>query len=83
MSDEVKQEAEREKNEGNNLMKMERFEDALKCYTKAISLDGNNAVYYCNRAAAYSKLNRHEEALSDCKKAIQIDPNYGKVSRAL
>lgn len=44
-----KEEAERLKNEGNDLMKQERYEDALKNYTKAIQLDCKNPVYFCNR----------------------------------
>lgn len=34
---------------GNDFMKAEKFSDALESYTKAIRLDGKNAVYYCNR----------------------------------
>lgn len=71
-------EAEKYKQEGNNMMKMEQYAAALDCYTRAIALDGNNAVYYCNRAAAHSKLNNHLEAIQDCQKALKIDPKYGK-----
>lgn len=77
-TEEAKAEAERLKNEGNNLMKSEKFDEALKCYTKAIQLDGRNAVFYCNRAAAYSKLSNHTFALEDCRRAIEIDPQYSK-----
>lgn len=59
-------------------MKLEKFDEALKCYTDAIKLDGKNAVYYCNRAAAYSKLNNHSFALEDCRRAIEIDESYSK-----
>jgi len=47
-------------------------------FIRAIELDGRNAVYYCNRAAAHSKLNQHQAAIDDCKKAIAIDPLYSK-----
>lgn len=77
-SSEAKAQAEKLKNEGNNLMKTEQFPEALLCYSKAIELDGRNAVYYCNRAAAHSKLNQHQAAIDDCKKAIAIDPLYSK-----
>ena len=30
-------------------MKQGLFEGAIDCYTRAIQLDGRNAVYYCNR----------------------------------
>ncbi|XP_065306932.1 small glutamine-rich tetratricopeptide repeat-containing protein beta-like isoform X1 [Dermacentor albipictus] len=73
-----KVEAEKYKQEGNNMMKIEMYTAALECYTKAISLDGRNAVYYCNRAAAHSKLNNHLDAIEDCQRALEIDPKYGK-----
>jgi len=78
VTEEAKANAEGLKNEGNNLMKTDKFDEALKCYTQAIKLDGKNAVYYCNRAAAYSKLNNHSFALEDCRRAIQIDETYSK-----
>lgn len=77
-TEEIKLQAERLKNDGNNLMKSEQFNEALTCYSKAIELDGRNAVYFCNRAAAHSKLNQHQFAIDDCKKAITIDPLYSK-----
>ncbi|XP_042310025.1 small glutamine-rich tetratricopeptide repeat-containing protein beta [Sceloporus undulatus] len=66
------------KDEGNNHMKEENYGAAVDCYTQAIELDPNNAVYYCNRAAAQSKLNNHSEAITDCERAIKIDPKYSK-----
>lgn len=35
-------------------------------------------MYYCNRAAAYSRLEKHDQAIADCKVAIRLDPTYGK-----
>lgn len=70
--------AEQLKNEGNNHMKEENYHSAVECYTKAIDLDLRNAVYYCNRAAAYSKLSNYTEAIGDCERAIKIDPTYSK-----
>ncbi|XP_019373333.1 PREDICTED: small glutamine-rich tetratricopeptide repeat-containing protein beta isoform X1 [Gavialis gangeticus] len=66
------------KDEGNNHMKEENYGAAVDCYTRAIELDPNNAVYYCNRAAAQSKLSKYNEAIKDCKRAIAIDPKYSK-----
>ncbi|XP_076245394.1 small glutamine-rich tetratricopeptide repeat-containing protein alpha [Calliopsis andreniformis] len=75
---EAKAEAEKLKNEGNALMKAEKHHEALANYTKAIQLDGRNAVYYCNRAAAYSKIGDHQQAIKDCHTALSIDPSYSK-----
>ncbi|XP_028403093.1 small glutamine-rich tetratricopeptide repeat-containing protein beta-like [Dendronephthya gigantea] len=77
-TDEDREEAEEFKTQGNNLMKDGKFEDAIECYDKAVKLDWTNAVYLCNRAAAYSKLGHHEEAVKNCKQSLELDPNYGK-----
>ncbi|EMP36522.1 Small glutamine-rich tetratricopeptide repeat-containing protein beta [Chelonia mydas] len=66
------------KDEGNNHMKEENYVAAVDCYTHAIELDPNNAVYYCNRAAAQSKISNYNEAIKDCERAIAIDPKYSK-----
>lgn len=75
---EAKAEAERWKNDGNNLMKADKYDQAVVSYTKAINLDGRNAVYYCNRAAAYNKLGNFQQAIKDSNTAISIDPSYSK-----
>ncbi|GFS03711.1 small glutamine-rich tetratricopeptide repeat-containing protein alpha-like, partial [Elysia marginata] len=75
---EQKEEAERLKNKGNDFMKEEKYSDALESYTQAIKLDGKNAVYFCNRAAAFSKLNKHQQAIEDCNRTLSIDPSYSK-----
>ncbi|XP_051967866.1 small glutamine-rich tetratricopeptide repeat-containing protein alpha-like [Xyrauchen texanus] len=71
-------EAERLKTDGNDHMKVENFSAAVEFYSKAIQLNPQNAVYYCNRAAAYSKLGNYAGAVQDCECAIGIDPNYSK-----
>ena len=73
-----KSRAEERKTKGNELMKSERYEEALAAYTDAISLNNKNAVYFCNRAAAHSKLGNHQEAVEDCVTALEIDPTYSK-----
>ncbi|XP_067890415.1 small glutamine-rich tetratricopeptide repeat-containing protein beta-like isoform X2 [Heterodontus francisci] len=70
--------AEHLKNEGNNYIKEENYRAAVDSYTQAIELDPNSAVYFCNRAAAQSKLNNYTAAIQDCKRAIAIDPDYSK-----
>ncbi|XP_051768936.1 small glutamine-rich tetratricopeptide repeat-containing protein alpha isoform X1 [Ctenopharyngodon idella] len=77
-SEEQLAEAEHLKTDGNNQMKVENFSAAVEFYSKAIQLNPQNAVYYCNRAAAYSKLGNYAGAVQDCERAIGIDPNYSK-----
>ncbi|XP_006869038.1 PREDICTED: small glutamine-rich tetratricopeptide repeat-containing protein alpha [Chrysochloris asiatica] len=77
-SEEDSAEAERLKTEGNEQMKVDNFEAAVHFYGKAIELNPANAVYFCNRAAAYSKLGNYAGAVQDCDRAICIDPSYSK-----
>ncbi|KAK7825231.1 hypothetical protein U0070_009720 [Myodes glareolus] len=59
-------------------MKEEKYTAAVDCYTQALALDPNNAVYYCDRAAAQSKLSHYTDAIKDGEKAIAIDSKYSK-----
>ncbi|XP_041862023.1 small glutamine-rich tetratricopeptide repeat-containing protein alpha [Melanotaenia boesemani] len=77
-TEEQRAEAERMKSDGNDQMKVENFAAAVEFYSKAVALNPQNAVYYCNRAAAYSKLGNYAGAVQDCEQAIRIDPNYSK-----
>ncbi|XP_063707185.1 small glutamine-rich tetratricopeptide repeat-containing protein alpha-like [Culicoides brevitarsis] len=75
---ERKEEAESMKNEGNRLMKEEKYQEALNMYNKAIALDATNAVFYCNRAAAFSRIGDYNRAAEDCKMSLKYDPKYSK-----
>ncbi|KAJ3599934.1 hypothetical protein NHX12_033888 [Muraenolepis orangiensis] len=77
-AEEQMEEAERLKTDGNDQMKVENFAAAVEFYSKAITLNPQNAVYYSNRAAANSKLGNYTGAVQDCELAIGIDPTYSK-----
>ncbi|EEF48388.1 heat shock protein 70 (HSP70)-interacting protein, putative [Ricinus communis] len=70
--------AETLKSQGNQAMQSKTYPDAIELYSCAISLCENNAVYYCNRAAAYTQIHKYTEAIRDCLKSIEIDPHYSK-----
>jgi small glutamine-rich tetratricopeptide repeat-containing protein alpha len=78
VSPEKKAEAEALKNEGNHLMKLEKYHEALTYYNRAINMDATNPVFYCNRAAAYSKIGELLKAIDDCKMSLRYDSNYSK-----
>jgi hypothetical protein len=59
------------------------FKSRLFYCLQAIELDGSNPVFYCNRAAAHSKMNAHHLAIEDCQRAIDMDPNYSKENPSL
>ncbi|KAJ9146310.1 hypothetical protein P3X46_028592 [Hevea brasiliensis] len=70
--------AETFKSQGNRAIQSKLYSDAIELYSCAISLCENNAVYHCNRAAAYTQIHKYNEAIRDCLESIEIDPNYSK-----
>ncbi|CAM8936256.1 unnamed protein product [Rhodiola kirilowii] len=70
--------AESLKSQGNKDMQSKAYHEAIELYSCAIALNDNNAVYYCNRAAAFTHIRKYSEAVKDCLKSIEIDPNYSK-----
>lgn len=70
--------AETFKSQGNKAMQSKLYKEAIELYTFAIALSADNAVYFCNRAAAYTQIYRYAEAVQDCLKSIEINPNYSK-----
>ncbi|KAH8508907.1 hypothetical protein H0E87_010883 [Populus deltoides] len=70
--------AEALKSQGNRAVQCKLYSDAIELYSCAISLCENNAVYYCNRAAAYTQIHKYTEAIRDCLKSVEIDPGYSK-----
>ncbi|KAK1264082.1 hypothetical protein QJS04_geneDACA022320 [Acorus gramineus] len=59
-------------------MQSKSYSDAIELYTFAIALCRKNAIYYCNRAAAFTQIHKYNEAIEDCRISIEIDPNYSK-----
>ncbi len=45
-------------NKGNALYKLEKYEEAIKCYDKALEIDPENPVAEKNRKAALKALGR-------------------------
>ncbi|GAB4853318.1 hypothetical protein Ancab_017497 [Ancistrocladus abbreviatus] len=58
---------------GNAAFKGRQWNKAVSYYTEAIELNGANATYYSNRAAAYLELGCFQQAEEDCSKAISLD----------
>ncbi|CAM0944083.1 unnamed protein product [Alopecurus aequalis] len=61
------------KEKGNNSFKRKEWSKAIGFYSEAIDLNGTNATYYCNRAAAYLELGRFKQAEADCDQALLLD----------
>uniref|UniRef100_A0A8C2ETI1 Mitochondrial import receptor subunit TOM70 n=1 Tax=Cyprinus carpio TaxID=7962 RepID=A0A8C2ETI1_CYPCA len=71
------------KNKGNKYFKAGKYEQAIQCYTDAISLcpkeqKGDLSTFYQNRAAAYEQLLKWTEVIQDCSQAVELNPCYVK-----
>jgi len=65
-------------NRGTAYYKLNRHEEAIRDYSKAIELDPKDAGAYYNRGTAFSKLSKHEDAIKDFNKAIELNPEYAE-----
>ncbi|KAK4788901.1 hypothetical protein SAY86_020220 [Trapa natans] len=70
--------AEEFKLQANEAFKAHKYTQAIDLYSQAIVLNGENAVYYANRAFAHTRLEEYGSAIQDASKAIEIDPKYSK-----
>jgi len=61
--------------QGLNLARLDRHEDALAAFDKALQLDPYNANAWVSRAIELRFLNRDEDALVALDKAVELDPN--------
>lgn len=66
------------KQRGNEFFKAGNWPKAVGEYSDAIKRDPDNAVYYANRAAAYTKLMEFGLGMQDCEKSLMLDPAYVK-----
>lgn len=55
-------------------MDLNKYSQAEEHFTRAIALHPEEAEYYFNRGALYSRQDLHEKALADHLKALSIDP---------
>lgn len=68
------------KQQGNDAMKANDFEAAVKCYSEAIALSPDNHVLYSNRSAAFMKQDLYQQALEDAEKTIELKKDWAKVT---
>ncbi len=61
--------------EGNVLIGITRYQEALTAFEQAIRLDPNFAVVHNNKGWALNRLGRYQEGLIACEQAIRLDPN--------
>lgn len=67
-----------EKERGNEAFKNAEFEEAIECYTKAISATDSDHTLFSNRSAAYASLEKYDESLADAAKTVKLKPDWWK-----
>lgn len=63
--------------EGKKYLFKGEYDEAIKCYDKAISIDPSYAVAWYNKGTALHDLRRYKDAIYCYDKAIERDPNNG------
>jgi tetratricopeptide (TPR) repeat protein len=56
--------------------KIEDYEEAIKCFDKAVQLDPNNALAWISKANALIEYGNEEEARECLDRAKKINPKY-------
>ena len=56
--------------------KIEDYEEAIKCFDKAVQLDPNNALAWISKANALIEFGNEEEARKCLDRAKKIGPKY-------
>ncbi|MCI0693158.1 tetratricopeptide repeat protein [candidate division KSB1 bacterium] len=70
-------------NDGNGLLKLGRYAEALAAYEKALQLDSTWAKADYGRGLALKGLRRHPDAIQAYQNAIRHDPTFGEAYFAL
>ena len=69
------------KNQGNKCLRDGKYDEAIEAYTKALELDENNHLYFCNRSAARiltKDVSQLAAAVKDARKCVEINSMYAK-----
>jgi len=64
---------------GIQLIKDQKYLEAIKYFDQALSMDPNDQIALTNKGAILTKLNNHEEALEYFDQALKIDPKNIKI----
>ena len=70
--------AENERMKGNECVKSKDFEEAVRCYSRSLELNPDEAFTFANRAMAHLKMKQYQNAHDDADAAIRLKPGYLK-----
>ena len=65
-------------NRGNALASLDRYEEAIGSYDRALAIRPEYAEALNNRGVALGRLNRFQEAVECCDKAVTVKPDYSE-----
>lgn len=61
---------------GIKYLQEEAYDEALRCFKKALAFDLNNPMVLCNLAVAYLNLDNLDRAEKYARRAVEISPEY-------
>jgi stress-induced-phosphoprotein 1 len=67
--------AKTKKEEGNELYKAKKFEEALAAYDEAIAIDPTNMTFISNKAAVHFAQKKYDECIEACLAAVEVGKN--------
>lgn len=70
--------AEKLKLKGNEYYRLQKYTEAVDCYSDALTHSPGDPVLLSNRSAVYWKLNEYGKALEDAEKCILAKPDWAK-----
>jgi len=73
-----KQEAEKKRQEGNEMFRASDFAQAAALYSIALQLDPEQSAVWANRSQCWLKLGDHEKAFEDAAKCTEVEPSNPK-----
>jgi stress-induced-phosphoprotein 1 len=73
---EMEKNARLKKEEGNQLYKAKKFEEALAAYDEAIAIDPTNMTFWSNKAAVYFTQKKYDECIEACNKAVEVGKEH-------
>lgn len=74
----ARDEANKKKNEAQQLEREGKFEEALEKYNEAINLFPLSGIFFASRADCYLKMKKPNAAIKDCDKSIEINSDNAK-----
>jgi tetratricopeptide (TPR) repeat protein len=60
------------------LLQMQRYDEALAQFNRAIEADPDFGATYANRGILHDRMGRYERALADYRRAIELDPEVAE-----